>query len=135
MKPLAWAAGMAALAMADRICNGHLCDAYNNDHLVADYQFGIYKNTRWSYETLDDVATMNTAGYFSAANNTTNKRRVQIGDEILATVWTTALPAGGHPVETDVIAARALLVVVQVDDDTGVIDVSNGDSRTLTDSD
>lgn len=135
MKPMAFMTGAVALALQERVLNAHLCDAYNNDHFVADYQFGIFKNTRWSYETLDTVATMNTAGYFSNANNSTNKRRVQIGDEILATVWTTAVPAGGHPVETDVIAARALMVVVQVDDDTGVIDVADGDSRTLTDSD
>ena len=108
--------------------------AYDNNRLVLDYQFGIFKNGRYSYDTIDDVATMNTAAYFSAAN-ATHKRRIQIGDEILATVWTTAVPTGPHPVETDVIAARALMVVVQVDDDTGAIDVANGDARTLTDSD
>lgn len=110
--------------------------AFDNNHLVLDYQFGIFKNGRYSYDSVapDDVAAMNTAGFFTAAN-ATHKRRLQIGDEILATVWTTAIPVGPHPTETDVIAARALFVVVQIDDQTGVIDVSNGDSRTLTDSD
>lgn len=136
MKPMALMAAAAAVALQDRVLNAHICYAYNNDHFVADYQRGIFKNTRWSYESAgaDDVAAMNTAGFFTAAN-ATYKRGVQVGDEILATVWTTAVPTGGHPVETDSVAARALFVVVQVDDQTGVIDVSNGDSRTLTDSD
>jgi hypothetical protein len=107
--------------------------AFNNDLFTLDYEFGRFKNHRFSYETLDSVATMNTAGYFSAANQV-YKRQIQVGDEILATVWTTAVPAGGHPEPTDIVSARALMVVVSVSA-AGVIDVSDGDSRTLTDTD
>jgi hypothetical protein len=109
--------------------------AYIDANLCHDYQFGKFKNTRWSYDTVDAVADVNTAGYFSAANQAPNRRRIQIGDEILVTQWTTAVPTTPHPIETSAITARSLMVVVQVDDDTGVIDVANGDARTLTDSD
>lgn len=99
--------------------------------IAMGHEFGIYRNHRWYYDVYDDdAAEMNTSGYF----NGLAARGAQVGDEILATAWNTALPAGGHPAVGDSIASRTLFVIVSISAD-GVVDVSNGDARTLTDSD
>lgn len=108
--------------------------AYSNENLTCDYEFGVFRNHRWSYDTTESLATMNTAGFFTNAN-AVYKRGIQIGDEILVTVWSSAVPASPHPVTASAMSARALVQVIQVNDTTGVIDVADGDSRTLTDSD
>lgn len=96
-------------------------------------EFGIYRNHRWYYDCVDteDVAAINTSGFFNGLKELGG----QIGDEILVTHWATALPTGGHPAATDTFT-RTLFQVVQISAATpGVVDVSNGDARTMTDSD
>lgn len=105
--------------------------AFNIANFKQGREFGIYRNHEWYFDLItDDAAAMNTSGYF----NGIAAYGAQIGDEIVATVWTTALPVGGHPAPTDVIVSRTRFVVVQISA-AGVVDVSNGDALTLTDSD
>lgn len=96
-------------------------------------EFGIFRNHHWYYETTDSQATMNTAGYFSAAQ-ATYERGVQPGDEIYATIWTTAVPTGPKIAPTDVPAGRIRFLVNSVSA-AGVIDVADGDAYTVTDTD
>lgn len=103
----------------------------NFDNLRMGHEFGIYRNHRWYYDCVatEDVATINTSGFFDGLKT----RGGQIGDEILVTHWATALPTGGHPAPTDTFT-RTLFQVVSISA-AGVVDVSNGDARTMTDSD
>lgn len=98
-------------------------------------EFGIFRNHRWYYETLDNQAAQNSAGYFTGAA----ARGMQIGDEIIATVWTTAVPTGGHPVPgSSAITARIRHIVVSIaagDAETAAVDVADGDAYTMTDTD
>lgn len=103
---------------------------YVSENLKMTKQFGIFNNHEWAYDGLDDAAGVNSSGFFSDGAD----RGMQIGDRVLCTQWTTAVPTGGHPAPTDVIASRFWVEVVQVSA-AGVVDVSNGDALTLTDSD
>lgn len=44
----------------------------------------------WKYDTLDPLATVDTASYFDNASN-----ELSVGDEIHTVVWSTAIGAGG----------------------------------------
>ena len=93
-------------------------------------EFGIYRNHRWYYDCVDteDVAAINTSGFFDGLGALGG----QIGDEILVTHWAT-LPTGGHP-PVGATFTRTLFQVVSITA-ADVVDVSNGDARTMTDSD
>ena len=66
--------------------------AYNANYLHAKpYEYGVYANRDWHYDTLDVLATIEgTAG----AGYITNAQKVGMrpGDFLQVTVWTTALP-------------------------------------------
>lgn len=104
--------------------------AYVPANLKMTKEFGIFKNHEWSYDGTSDAAAVNSSGFFSDGAD----KGMQIGDRILCTEWTTAVPTGGHPAATDTMASRFWVEVVQVSA-AGVVDVSNGDALTLTDSD
>lgn len=72
----------------------------------------------WSYATADTAATLNTSGYFNDA-----AKLLRVGDLIFAL---TGAGSGGT-------LAAGLFVVVSNDGTT--VDVSNGTTVTLTDSD
>jgi hypothetical protein len=98
--------------------------AFDIHNLKMGRERGIFRNHRWNYETTDSQATMNTAGYFNGLAALGG----QIGDEIYATVWDSAVPAGPHPVPgSSVIDARVLLIVNAISAG-GVVDVANGDA-------
>lgn len=103
----------------------------NFDNLARGPENGIFRNATWYYDTTDDAATMNTSGYFSGGV----ARGMQVGDQIIARTWTSAVPAGGHPATSDALTAVTSFWVVSADLDADVVDVSNGDAQTLTDSD
>jgi hypothetical protein len=98
-------------------------------------EFGIFRNHVWAYETTDSQATMNSANYFDGAA----AKGMQIGDEVYATIWTSAVPTGGHPVPgTSAITGRIRFIVNAIaagDPATAHIDVADGDAYTMTDSD
>ncbi len=104
--------------------------AFNNANLVKRVgECGIYRNNVWDYDTIDTQADMNTANYFAAANSSF-KRKVQVGDEIHARVWDTALPTSPN---AGTLAAKVVFVVVSAS--ATAIDVADGNAATLTDSD
>lgn len=70
----------------------------------------------WVYKTADTQATINTAGYFNDMSN-----QLSVGDLILAWVAT-----GGTP---------AFVQFVVVSNASGVVDVADGVTVALTDSD
>lgn len=91
---------------------------------------GKFGNVVWLYETTDTQATMNTAGYF----NGIGARGGKIGDEIIATVWTTAIPSGAAPADTDAITARVRFYIRALSA-SDVADVADGDAVTVTNTD
>lgn len=107
----------------------------NLDNITMGREFGVFRNHQWHYETTDTQATMNTANYFDGLA----ARGAQIGDEIYATVWTSAVPTGGHPVPgTSAISARIRFMINAIaagDPATAHIDVADGDAYTMTDTD
>lgn len=109
--------------------------ALNLDNLKMGEEFGIFRNHRWAYETLDAIATVNTSGYFTGAA----ARGLQIGDEIVVTQWNTAIPTGGHPVNgSSAITARNRCIVISIaagDLESAAVDIADGDAYTMTDTD
>lgn len=104
--------------------------AYVAANLQMGEEFGIFRNHVWHYDGADSVADMNTAGYISNGY----ALGMQVGDRVLATAWTTAVPTGGHPATTDTMATRTMFEVVSVTVD-GSADLSDGVTIALTDSD
>lgn len=63
--------------------------AFNANYLHAKpYEYGVFCNRDWQYDTLDALATIEGAGYFANAQDIGMKP----GDMVQVTIWTTALP-------------------------------------------
>ena len=79
-------------------------------------------STRWSYWTLDAHTDVDAAGYFNSAS-----KLLSIGDIIDVVVWATAIGTGGtiSTYGPHIVNANA----------SGVVDVSNVTTGTVTDSD
>lgn len=109
--------------------------AFNIANIQMGPEVGIFRNHIWYYETTDAIATINTAGYF----NGLAARGAQIGDEIIVTQWTSAVPTGGHPVPgTSAITAKVRTYINAIaagDPATAAIDIADGDAYTATDTD
>jgi hypothetical protein len=82
----------------------------------------------WTYATLDAHTTVDGAGYFNAGTAYQGAYNLlEIGDIIYVVVWATAIGAGGT------VSTYGPHIVL--DKASGVIDVSNVTTGTVTDSD
>lgn len=107
--------------------------AYDNTYFVKRAgEIGAFRSQIWDYDTIDTQGDMNTAGYFTAANSTTNKRGVKVGDYIWARVWTTSIPTS---INSGTLAGVFLLTVNAAGAVGAAVDVVNGTSFDMTDSD
>jgi hypothetical protein len=79
-------------------------------------------STRWSYWTLDAAATVDTAAYFNGA-----AKLLQVGDIIDRVTWATAIGTGGtiSTYGSHIVNSNAA----------GVVDVSDANAATVTDTD
>ena len=86
--------------------------------------------SEWLLDTVDTIATVNTAGFISdAAAPAAGAKGMQKGDRVLVRIWTTAIPA----TNAEKLTAAAVANVLTAVHECWVIGISTAGAADLTD--